>query len=36
MNLKITKFPINFESLKHLTKHIYENKFPLRIFHNFF
>lgn len=36
MNLKITKFPINFESLKHLTKLIYENKSPLRIFHNFF
>ena len=36
MNLKITKFPINFQSLKHLTKLIYENKSPLRIFHNFF
>ena len=36
MRPKITKFPINFESLIHLTKLVYKNKSPLRIFHNFF
>lgn len=36
MNLKVTEFPINFTSIIHLTKLIYKNKSPLRIFHNFF
>jgi len=36
MNLKVTKFPINFTSIIHLIKLIYKNKSPLRIFHNFF
>lgn len=36
MNLKITNFPINIKSIKHIISSINNYKTPIRIFHNFF
>ena len=36
LNLKNSHFPISFNSVIHLIKLIYNNKSPVRIFHNYF
>ena len=36
MNLSVTKFPININSILHLIRQTFNNKSPLRIFHNYF